>query len=83
MAVSRTCRVGKRVRLRHELHPQRGHQGTSGGRGGSQTGGDQHLPPEGVFVSSGFDPRMTSVIVFCIHLRVSETQAFISLMNRR
>ncbi len=41
------CRVGKRVRVRHELHPQCGHQRASGGRGGSQAGGDKHLPPKG------------------------------------
>lgn len=40
-------RVGERVRVRHELHSERGHQRASGGRGGSQTGGDQRLPPEG------------------------------------
>lgn len=33
-------RVGKRVRLRHELHSQCGHQRASGGRGRSQAGGD-------------------------------------------
>lgn len=33
-------RVGKRVRVRHELHSQCGHQRASGGCGRSQAGGD-------------------------------------------
>lgn len=40
-------RVGKRVRLRYDLHPQRGHEGAAGGRGRPQTGGDQLLPHQG------------------------------------
>lgn len=40
-------RVGERVRLRHDLHPQRGHEGAAGGCGGPQTGGDQLLPHQG------------------------------------
>lgn len=40
-------RVGECVRLRHDLHPQRGHEGAAGGCGGPQTGGDQLLPHQG------------------------------------
>lgn len=40
-------RVGERVRLRHDLHPQRGHEGAPSGCCGPQTGGDQLLPHQG------------------------------------
>lgn len=40
-------RVGERVRLRHDLHPQRGHEGAASGCCGPQTGGDQLLPHQG------------------------------------
>ncbi|XP_077561207.1 arginine methyltransferase 1 isoform X2 [Haemaphysalis longicornis] len=39
--------VGQRVRLQHELHPQGGHLGAPGGRGGPQAGGHQRLPAQG------------------------------------
>lgn len=45
------ARVGERVRLRHDLHPQRGHEGAASGCCGPQTGGDQLLPHQGEIMS--------------------------------
>lgn len=40
-------RVGERVRLWYDLYPKCGHEGTTGGCSGPQTGGDKLLPGQG------------------------------------
>lgn len=72
-------RVGERVRLRHDLHPQRGHERAAGGCGGPQTGGDQLLPHQGEWNNLRF--RWTPIIQPCLRKHPSSLGFLIQNWN--